>query len=256
MYRLAFFRLRTLLPAGLVALFSAAADETLHAQRGRATLDVTVTVANTGEPIAGARVTVDGTRALGITDEAGAVRLTGLPAGAQTVEVRMLGLASRKLPVTLADGAVAALEARMELAPVELQAVRVEAEMRSRGTRMLTSNGFFDRRTLGMGSFITRNEIERMNARFLSDVLRRSTSMKLQSSLFRMRTSSRRQQQGICQPMFYVNGLPVLNFQIDEMRPEDVEGIEVYDGAADAPALFTRGGTGGCGVIVLWTRIN
>jgi Carboxypeptidase regulatory-like domain/TonB-dependent Receptor Plug Domain len=259
--------IRRLLPripraATLLAALALVWDAPAEAQRGRATLRVTVSVQATGEPVMGARVAVEGTRDFAVTDQAGAAQLGGLPAGERMVEVRMLGLETRRVPVTLAEGAEAALPVRMELQPVELEAVRAEARMRTRGTRMLTSNGFFDRKTLGSGTFLTRAEIERLRPRFLSDVLRRTTSMKMQQGMFgRSRSSSRRQQNpggfGMtqCQTLFFVNALPVQNFEPDEMRPEDIEGIEIYDGAADVPSAFARN-SAACGAVVIWMRIN
>lgn len=251
-------RLRVLVPAGALAALTVF-GEPLQGQRGRATLDVAVTVAATGEPIGGAQVTVAGTRAFGITSDSGTVRLAAVPAGERTLEVRMLGLQPRTVRLTLGEGELRTVPVRMELAPVELQAVRVEASLRTRGTRMLTSAGFFDRRTGGHGTFLTRADLERMQPRFLSDVLRRTTSMKVSSNLFnRSRVGSQRTGRppvGQCQVMFFLNGVPVHNFEPDDVPPQDVEGLEIYDGAAEVPSAYARG-TAACGAILIWTRVN
>ncbi|RMH14199.1 MAG: hypothetical protein D6701_11515, partial [Gemmatimonadetes bacterium] len=40
---------------------------------------------------------------------------------------------------------------------------------------------------------------------------------------------------------------------LDLIRPEDIEAIEVYRGASEVPAEF-GGSDAGCGAIVIWTR--
>jgi hypothetical protein len=253
-------RRRAPLPACLLALLLAAASEPAEAQRGRGTLELTVTVEATGEPIHGARVAVGETRLATVTDENGRAHLGGVPAGARVVRVGMLGMETREVSVMVGEGATLAVPVRMELQPIELEAVRAEASMRTRGTRMLHSTGFYERKSIGNGRFLTRADIQHMQPRFISDVLRRTTSLAMQANLFnRSRVLSRRSggpsTPARCETQIFMNGIPTGQFEIDEVRPEDLEGIEIYDGGADVPPAFTRG-TSACGAIVLWVRIN
>lgn len=55
-----------------------------------------------------------------------------------------------------------------------------------------------------------------------------------------------------CPPQVYIDGIPWAG-PIDEITLRDIEGIEVYRGAAEVPAEFA-GSNAGCGVIALWSR--
>jgi carboxypeptidase family protein/TonB-dependent receptor-like protein len=244
------------LPAAFAALLLALDAPPARTQDG-ATLAVTV-AARGGEPLGAARVSVEGTGISGITNAAGGVRFVSLPAGMRTVEVRMIGLATRRVAVQLKNGETRDLRVEMDVDPVALRAVEGTAENRTRGMRMLASAGFYERQVGSTGTFVTREQIERMRPRFLSDVLRRYASIKLQTNMFnRSRVGGRRQAgpASRCEPLFFINGVPAERFEPDDIRPEDVEGIEIYDGPADIPPAFNRQYTS-CGAIVVWTRIN
>jgi hypothetical protein len=46
------------------------------------------------------------------------------------------------------------------------------------------------------------------------------------------------------------------NFNIDDVSPRDVEGVELYAGFAGLPQEFAKQmGVQACGVVVIWTRI-
>jgi hypothetical protein len=55
-----------------------------------------------------------------------------------------------------------------------------------------------------------------------------------------------------CYPTFYVDGRLAHSFATSTPM-SDVQGIEVYRGAAEMPGEFTGAGAM-CGVIVIWTR--
>jgi hypothetical protein len=55
-----------------------------------------------------------------------------------------------------------------------------------------------------------------------------------------------------CYPQYIVDGRPD-NFFGPNVAVRDIEGIEVYTGAADVPGEFA-GTDAGCGVVVIWTR--
>lgn len=58
---------------------------------------------------------------------------------------------------------------------------------------------------------------------------------------------------GRCPIQYYVDGTFVALFNIDEILPGDVEGMEIYRGAATIPAEYNKG-TAICGLILIWTR--
>src|SRR5690606_18296194 len=123
---------------------------------------------------------------------------------------------------------------------------------------ILFTNGFFERRGSGFGTFMTRQEIVAMRPRFMSDVLRRVAGINLVNSPYG--GSSRASMRGAktlasCPIQYYVDGAMTGMFNIDEVRPEDVEGLEIYRGAATIPPSFNKG-SAMCGVIVIWTRVR
>ncbi|MDX1624056.1 MAG: carboxypeptidase regulatory-like domain-containing protein, partial [Gemmatimonadota bacterium] len=63
-----------------------------------------------------------------------------------------------------------------------------------------------------------------------------------------------RPEPGECRPLHFVDGVPLAEFDLDDIHPNDIEGLEVYS-PASVPAQFKRKGTD-CGVIVIWTRVS
>jgi hypothetical protein len=62
---------------------------------------------------------------------------------------------------------------------------------------------------------------------------------------------------GTCRPSVYVDGVQVIGYRsIDDLaQPLELEGVEVYRSAYQAPVEFT-GLRAGCAVILIWTRIE
>ena len=61
----------------------------------------------------------------------------------------------------------------------------------------------------------------------------------------------------------YVDGVEVYagrkdqpHFDVNSLGPSQIEGVEYYAEAAQAPAQYSPGLESGCGVLLLWTRIS
>jgi hypothetical protein len=67
----------------------------------------------------------------------------------------------------------------------------------------------------------------------------------------RIRSSAR----SACIPKYYLDGTEAQHFTLDEVKPIEVEDIEIYRGASEIPPEFKSMGNT-CGVIVVWTRGN
>ncbi len=233
-------------------LFSAGVDEA-RAQNATSTLTVTVRSGVTMQPLPGAQVLVQGIGIGGVTGPDGMLRLTGLQVGAREVEVRFLGYSPARSVVVLQPEKASALTFELAMQPIQLAEVRVRTRR-----SILQVNGFFNRRNSSFGTFMTRQEIEAMRPRFLSDVLRRVAGVSLTNSAHGGSSSARirgTKVLGSCPIQYYLDGTMTAMFNIDEVRPEDVEGLEIYRGAATIPPSFNKG-TAMCGVIVIWTRIQ
>jgi hypothetical protein len=239
---------RPLWPA--IAVLLLAWSPPLDAQ-SRGSLEVEVRAAD-GAPLAGAVVTLDALGMQGVTDLRGLLTVHDLQPGPQRLRVRFLGYAPHDAPVQVRGGQTARIVVALETQPIPLAAVEVRARQ-----SLLVSHGFYER-SRGTGTFVTREQIERMRPRYLSDVLRQVAGIRIgpegRDGLSPASIRGQQRMVGSCPIQFFVDGTYAAFFNIDEIRPEWVEGIEIYRGAASIPAMFNRG-SAMCGVIVVWTRM-
>lgn len=145
---------------------------------------------------------------------------------------------------------------RMERTAQALDEVRVRgADLRS----PLGLGGFDERRARGIGTFVTREEIERRHTSRLSDVLRGRRGLILVRTPtgglgVRFSIASGRQRR--CIPDLWLDGQRARGMELDDIPANTVEGIELYATIASVPFQFATGGTGmeRCGTIVVWSR--
>ncbi len=244
-----------LLAAGLLALCSLAAGEA-RAQQGSSALVVSVTSQGSGRPVMGARVSIVGTGIAASTDTRGRLHMAGVPAGVQTVEVRRLGYSTRLKLVNLEAGQSTPVAFELEVEAIPVAAIRVDAKRRDWGAEYLERNGFDRRRRNGLGSFITRAEIERRRPRYISDALRSMPGLSFQPNGTRGDADVTMSRAGSlpCPVQYFVDGTLIgPGFNIDEIAAGDVEALEIYRGASQVPPEFNRRSSA-CGVIAVWTR--
>jgi outer membrane receptor protein involved in Fe transport len=84
-----------------------------------------VTDSRDGSPLAGATVSVEGSRLTTLTDEEGRYSLGGLPAGVHTVRARYIGFAPARREVTVVPGEDVTLDFSLERSAQELEQVVV-----------------------------------------------------------------------------------------------------------------------------------
>jgi hypothetical protein len=53
----------------------------------------------------------------------------------------------------------------------------------------------------------------------------------------------------------YGNTPPQPLFNMNDLAPSSIEGIEVYSSTSQVPAAYNRTSSG-CGVVLIWTRIS
>lgn len=220
------------------------------AQGGAASLLVQVYMED-GRPLRGASVQVLGSAARGITDARGAVRLEGVAGGTRTLVTQFLGFApARSTLVVPLSGDV---EVRVSLSPRPIHLAEVRARIPDR--RPLDGTGFYKRRESGIGTFVTRADIESARPRALSDFLRgRITGVDLTPAVAGTAHASMRGNiSRDCPIQFYLDGVQTIGLGVDDVKPYDVEGLEIYRGAASIPVAFNKG-TAACGVIAVWTK--
>lgn len=220
---------------------------------GPGRLTGTVLSATNGEPLANARVrVVDGqpTRA----DARGEWTLTGAPSGTRVVEVRAPGYYPVQRVVDITDGAPP-LRVTLSRFAAMLDTIRVTARSQSLRAR---TGGFQERReSLGMGRFLTAEDIERRHVIDTADLfatipglIRERASDGDEAFYMRGLFSSR------CVPAIYVNGQMMRNILASDVdmlvRPRDIAAMEVYT-ESQVPPQF-QDAMSGCGSIVFWTK--
>ncbi len=220
--------------------------------RGNARLSGTVRTRD-GRPMQGARVQLWGSDVQGATTEAGNFALSGLPAGTYALEVRAIGYAPKRVPVTLSSRTPGNVAVVLDERLNTLQSVVVQAD---RTKLNKDYNGFLERQRRGMGRFIDEDGLNKRNPIVITDALRTIPGISVvpNGTGFGYAIQGR----GGCAPDVWVDGMRVFDGATDLdqiVRPTDVAGVEVYNGAGTAPVQFTSGaGGGGCGVVAIWTK--
>ncbi len=207
----------------------------------------------TGEPIAGALVHLftgvgrQETFRTRVTNAYGRFFFTGIPAGRYLLTVSRLGYQDLTDSVSFPGGRV---DMRLQLssAPVQIAPIIVRAEPRRMAPGPVP--GLEERERRGLGTILTRKQIENDHAFSVSGLLRMVPGVRLVPNDeygydIRLR--------GGCKPAIWVDGSREGDVQdLDLMlRPSDLQAVEVYQ-ASEVPVQFA--GSNSCGAVLFWTR--
>lgn len=249
--------------ATLVILATSFAASTATAQQP-ASLTLSLFAEESGEPLAGAAVAVLGTDLSALTNSQGRARIVGIAPGRYTVEVRLLGYATERLRAVFQPGESVEVELDLLIQPVELQGIDVATE---RGSIQLQRSGFLQRQRMGIGAFVTRQQIEQRRPMFLSDLFRGLRGVRVvavRNGGYIVTTTRGGVRMGLdpstgvairgCPMQLFLDGIHYPTTNIDDLPVTWVEGIEVYRGPAETPPRFNPTGSEVCGAIVIWTR--
>ena len=208
-----------------------------------------------GTVIEGATVAIQGQSVT--TDRLGHFRLRADRRDTITLAIRRLGYTAISTLLTSAELTGDTLVIEMEPTSQQLDAVNI----RARDLRSPMGYGAFEeRRALGVGTFITREEIERRNSGRLSDSFRNKRGVIVSQAGSRgavVRFSSFQGRNAIrgCSPAIFLDGQWMRGMEIDQIPPNTVAGVEMYARLATTPAQFTTGQVNRpCGTIVIWSR--
>lgn len=223
---------------------------------GTASLRGTV-LGDNGRSMRDATVSIIGTQRSAHTDVDGTFRIDHIPAGTRTVEVRYVGLlpmiAALEFATNGARDTLFSIGKKAQLLnPV---AVRAELTLPS----WMERSGFEDRRKVGLGGFVTEEEIKRHTYPELVTVLEGVRGVRVEFRLVMgvmgipfMLSGGRR-----CSPNFFLDGTyqPVDFPQLSGfVTPEQIKGIEAYSSPGTVPPQFDMFTSTHCGSIVIWTR--
>ena len=231
-----------------------------------------------GRPIPEAQVLLPDLPRVAFTDDAGAFRISNIPAGTHRVLVRRLG--QRQLDMTLTFAPNQTLERRLLLSRVvtlDTVAVRARAEIPS----------FEENRRLGLGKFWTRDTLATMEGRRLSEVLSATPGLDvvrgwgnaawiatgrggrggLSGSCFDLEGGAAvdTTKQCGCYAAVYLDNIPIFQRRpargavrdevpdINRIPVSAIESIEFYSGPASIPPKYSTLNSN-CGVLVIHTR--
>jgi TonB family protein len=234
----------------LPGLVIAASPEPGAAQDLRATV-AGIVVDSLGSPVVGAQVTVDGTLLHASTDAAGHFRLTDVPVGSLYLVVRRIGFRAATVPVRLGPAGASQLMVTLSVVPELLAPVEVTEPREVYDARLY---GFESRAAKRKnGHFITRDRIEHLSSKRLSDLLRQVPAVRL--AMVRGQGMMAYIRGARCPALVYIDGSPASAgpFDLDLVDVWTIEGIEVYGGFG-APAEFSSARADRCGVIAIWSR--
>lgn len=216
----------------------------------------------TGEPIPGAQVVlIDsfGRRMASRTVEAdGEFNFFVQRHGRYFLRASRLGYRENTSPgLNLGEHGIVRVELRLDADAVLLAPLEVMARAESRTSPVLAN---FEARLLsGLGTFVTREQIERLQPSRVTDVLVTLPGVYLENvgGAGNNRVVHMSRAVG-CAAQIFVDGFLMNRMpgtvSIDEfVSPHSVEGIEVYRGLASMPAEFFTP-EARCGVVAIWTR--
>jgi hypothetical protein len=192
------------------------------------------------------------------TNAKGQFTLTKLPKGALEIIIRRIGYQPQQQTIMLSGGDNDSVKVVLVAQPEVLQAVAVDAVERHRRQGI---EDFYVRRTQGIGTFITRQQLEELRGNQATEVLRTVPGIQLfrtkngDNSVRFTGTSSINHRD--CPPNLWLDGQRMNNMELDQIPANDIEGIELYRGASTTPAQFWQGNSQNtfCGTIVVWSRL-
>jgi len=231
-------------PIGLMAVGGAGAQT--------ASLRVRI-IDSTRTPGDGAEVSIPTLKRLDRTDSAGNVFIGSLPEGKIEIAVRHMNYFPERFFVEAKNLELVSVEVELSGRAAQLAGVDVSA------SRHPFFQGFDQRKARGIGTFITRDQIDDRHTTTTSDLFRSMPSVRLvrSGSGMGIRFPSSgivRKGPSYCVPLIWVDGQATPGLEIDDILATDIHAIELYRGASTTPAQFVTNNSAQCGTVVIWTR--
>jgi outer membrane receptor for ferrienterochelin and colicins len=210
------------------------------------------------QPIEGATISLSGQAQSARSDSVGGFRLAGITAGKHTVIVRRVGFAPLSSSMSFVAGDSVDADFMLDPSVQTLPDVEVNATIMERKLA-----DFEERRKIGIGHFLTQQDIEKRLSRKFTDIVRILPGLKIvRFGADEFYIASARGKQAFliqhgCPVAMMIDGVYVdqgpgndPNRLID---PSFLIGVEFYAGPAQMPARFNNT-RGTCGLLVLWTK--
>lgn len=211
-----------------------------------------------GSLIENADILIDSLRKVGRSDDKGRFTLTKLPKGQVELAIRRIGYKPQRQTIVLSGGVNDSVKVELVGQPEVLKAIAIDETERHRRQGV---EDFYYRRAQGIGTFVTRTQLEQLSGTQPTEALRTIPGVQLRRSrngenIVRF-TGTGSLHQRDCPPNLWLDGERVPNMELDQIPAGDIEGIELYRGASTTPAQFWQGNTNNtlCGTIVVWSRL-
>jgi len=236
-----------------LAVAGAAVDSGGQVQASRREL-VGMVRDSAGQPIEDATVEVKGFAAR--SDARGAFRLWTAEIDTITISIRRLGFYPVSAQIAARQGQWDTVVVHLDRNPQLLASVKVKDQ----ATRAaLALRDFDQRRSLGKGIFVTREEIVARNTMLPSDIFRTMRGVKLvrlRNGVYGARFALYSATRPNCIPDIWLDGQRVRGMEIDELNATEFQAIEVYESWSTVPLEFAPSANAiPCGTIVIWSRI-
>ena len=226
---------------------------------GQATGRVTGTITNDGgQPVAGAQVTLQGTRLGSVTGPDGRFAINAVPAGSYTLRVQRIGFAPATQPITVASGQTASADARITASAASLSEVVVV--------------GYGTQRRADVTGAVASVRAEDLSPR-AAPVPAVSNALQGKAAGVQVVTNSGTPGAGAAvrirgtnsisanaEPLYVVDGIPAAQGTrstdptqnpLNSINPADIESIDILK---DASATSIYGARGANGVVLVTTR--
>jgi hypothetical protein len=204
-----------------------------------------------GNPVEGAELRIRGTGLMRVSDPAGRFEFEGVPGGTWVLEVSHLSYRVRTDSIQVLPGET--LEVAVSLSPDPLLLDPLVVTVRS---RVLEASGFYVRRDQGLsGVLLTREQIEERNPARFTDLFISIPGARIAhrdgvgGSVVVFGRGNLMQGE-TCFPDVWVDGIITTIVDLDQFHPDQVEGLEVYQGAG-TPLRYNSA----CGAILIWTHV-
>jgi len=254
--------MRELLSVLSIALGAALLMVPSTAQAQQGTVAGSVTDASSGETLPGATVQIVGLDIGTATDSEGEFRLTGVPAGEQTLSVSFVGYETVERTINVPGGGTTRLTIRLQQAAQELDEVVVTglAQQQSEAEASVSVSSINAAELSESADF---QSVEELFQGGVPGVTVSKSSGNVGGSIrFNIRSGVSLNSDG--QPVIYIDGTRIDNSQVTgfglggqgtsalaELNPDNIESIEVLKGPS-ATALY--GTDGADGVVLITTK--
>ncbi len=169
-------------------------------------------------------------------------------------------------PFHFSSGFTAHVSLKLPSNPITLDTVTVVAKEIEGRLPYLVDAGFYRRRQIGFGHFLTRDEIDKRDPLILSDLLKGMSGVRVTCTGARhctvtMRAATTMFFRGKCNPSVVLDGALLQpggtgggGLLLDDLvNPFNIEALEVYPGPEGVPVQYS-GYLSPCGSIIVWSR--